>query len=173
MCNVQVEIAKRIGYTVEAGGRGIFYVQNVSSPDGEVHQVNLHGPKPGCQCTHWQKHNQPCRHMAVTFFKEHMLGPNARTAQATRERYWPKWASAELYLHLYQNRCVKRPKIYAGPFKGHADDLLGPPVQDHKRPGRPKKKRMQGKRRANNPRQVAEQLPNVINAEYADVMQFL
>ena len=165
----QVEVAKRIGYTVTAAGGDLYYVKNMSSPDGDVHSVDLRTPK--CMCAHWHQHMQPCRHMAVVFFKQKMLGPSPRTARETREKFWPKWASAQNYLDLYKDQMVRRPKVYAGEFKGNKDDILGPPVQEHAKPGRPKKKRWT--RRANTPKQVAKQLPTVTNAEYADVLKFV
>ena len=168
----QVEIAKRKGYIVTDAGGDLHYVKNTSSRTANERHVHLN--RPSCDCTHWRMHGQPCRHMAVVFFKKKMLGPQPRTAKATRHKFWPKWAFAKNYLDLYKNKTVARPGIYSGPFKGaNPHDILGPPLQTHKKRGRPKKARYKRRGRAKSPKQVAVLLPTVTNAEYAAVMRFL
>jgi len=168
----QVEIAKRKGYIVNDAGARLYYVKNMTSPAANVVHVHLND-NPRCSCTHWRMHGQPCRHMAVVFFKKKMLGPCPRTAKVTRDKFWPKWAFAQNYLDLYKNKMVARPQTYPGPFKGAADDILGPPLHTHKKPGRPKKARAKRGGRAKTPREVAQVMPLIRNGEYAAVMQYL
>ena len=157
-----------MGYTVSRGGGRIYYVYNPSTPGGKEYEVNL--DKPDC-CHHVRQHVQPCRHMVAVFHKLHMLGPNARTARATMTEFWPKWAFAQNYLNMYKDKTVRRPTITPGKFVGSAHDMLGPPVQPHRKAGRPRKLRR--KRRSNTPQQVAMQFPTVRIAEYASVLEFM
>jgi len=162
---IQLEIAKRTNYEVTAAGNRIFYVQDQHRPDARQYEVNL--LKPEC-CFYISEHRQPCRHLVCVFAKEHMLGPNLRTARKTMETYWPQCFHAEKVRELYGNRGVRLPEIYCGNFKGPAQERILPPVQKAKPRGRHKKKRYRYK-----PKTVADvrtSMPTVYNPGYGDLM---
>jgi hypothetical protein len=164
---IQLEIAKRTGYEVTAGGNRVFYVLDQNRADAKQYEVNL--AKPDC-CPYWTEHCQPCRHLICVFAKLGMLGPNLRTARTTMEKYWPKWAHAKKVRDLYADRGVRLPTVYAGPFVGPVGDRILPPLQSKARRGRPKKKRYRYK-----PATVADvktRMPHVYNPDYADLINF-
>ena len=105
---LQTEIAKRAGYQVQSGGTNeIFYVKDVRSPEGKVHEVNLR--QPNC-CAYVIKHKQPCRHMVPVFHACGTMSTRRKTAEAIR-KYWPKWAHADNYLHMYTGKEIRRPSL--------------------------------------------------------------
>jgi hypothetical protein len=83
---IQVEIAKRSGNQVLAGGGDIYRVKNMAKPERPAFEVNLQ--KPEC-CPYYATHRQPCRHMIIVFHHKGMLGGTARQTRQTIEKWWP------------------------------------------------------------------------------------
>ena len=140
-CVTQVELAKRNGNVVVRGGGDVFYVENRRKPDAPQYEVVL--SKPDC-CQYVHMHLQPCRHMAAVIFSQGLMR-NSRMAKTTIQKYWPKWAHAQVYLRTYKDRAIRQPKLYPGKYTGPEADRMGKPIVPRRRPGRPRKERI-GKR---------------------------
>ena len=164
---IQLEIAKRTGYLVTAAGNQVFYVQDQHRADAKNYEVNL--AKPDC-CEYCTEHLQPCRHLICVFAKLHMLGPNARTARATQEKYWPKWAHARKVQELYVNRGLRQPDVYCGKFTGPEADRILPPLQSQAKRGRPKKQRY--RYRPQTVTDVKIRMPTIHNPHFQDLLAF-
>lgn len=163
----QTEIAKRAGLVVTGMGTTVYQLQDTRSADGKSYEVDLADPK--C-CDYVSTHLQPCRHMVPVFFARSMMN-TPRKVRATILKYWPTWALAEEYLKIYETRTIRIPAIYPGPFIGPEEDRLQPPIQKRRKPGRPKKERIRYTRQT--VRTVAECMPQVYNAEYASVLEYM
>jgi len=164
----QVEIAKRNGYHVIHLGGDIYDVANKRLPDKPHFEVNMADPK--C-CTHVRNHQQPCRHMCAVFAYQSAF-EGSRAIRNTLTQFWPKCFHAQYYLELHtQYGRVRVPEAYGGAFEGDETDKLLPPVQTHKPPGRPKKKRYRYKKQT--PHTVAQVLPDVLAPEYETMIQFI
>ena len=98
------------------------------------------------------------------------MSTRRKTAEAIR-KYWPKWAHADNYLNMYTGKKIRRPNLYTGPFKGPDEDRMLVPLQNHKKMGRPKKKRF--KKGKQTVQTVQERMPAVHNPEYAEALRFM
>ena len=162
---MQVEIAKRSGNQVLAGGGHIYRVKNMAKPERPAFEVNLQ--KPEC-CPYYNTHRQPCRHMIIVFHYKGMLGGSERRTKQTIQKWWPKFFKSEYYLHMYQGKSVRVPKTYTGPFTGPDGDRCEPPKQTHAKPGRPKKERYRWRKQTK--KTIQERMPIVYHADYASCM---
>ena len=163
---IQVEIAKRSGNQVLAGGGDIYRVKNMAKPERPAFEVNLQ--KPEC-CPYYATHRQPCRHMIIVFHHKGMLGGTARQTRQTIEKWWPKCFKSEYYVHMYKDKCVRCPKTYPGPFTGPDADRCEPPKQTHAKRGRPKKQRYRWSKQTK--KTVKDRMPIVYRADYASCMR--
>ncbi len=154
-----------------ADGAGkLYYVKNVTKPEGKEYEVDLRNDMKSLNCCdHVLVHLQPCRHCVPVFWKEGMLS-SPRKVGETINRYWPKWARVDTYLQTYANRSIAKPELHAGTFRGPETDRLLPPAQPHKRRGRPKKKRYRFRKKTK--KSVEEAMPTVHDAYYADVLTY-
>ena len=150
------------------GAVGLYTVKSVLD---RTFEVNLEKASGWCSCVYVHKHVQPCRHMAAVFVRCGMLGGSRRSTMRTVHRYWPKWALSEQYVQMYQDKSIRRPMIYAGPFQGPDEEILLPPLQPQVRPGRPKRKRYRYKPKT--VRSIISNMPHVRNPEYANALQHM
>lgn len=128
---VQIEIAARSGHTVQRGGDGLYYVGGGQT--GNSYEVDLINKT----CCDWvTEFKMPCRHFVPVFHHQEMMATRERTV-ATIKKFWPKWALVETWVQAYTGKRVKVPPIYSGPSTDPDDDRMGPPVQEHKKAGRP------------------------------------
>lgn len=128
----QIEIAARSGHTVQRGGDGLYYVGGGQT--GKSYEVDL--VNKTCDCGWVTEFKMPCRHWVPVLHHQQMLSTRERTV-ATIKKYWPKWALVETWVLAYTGKRVKVPPIYSGPSKDPDADRMGPPVQKHKKAGRP------------------------------------
>ena len=166
----QVEIAKRSAYEVDCAGDKVYYVRDVRTPDGVEYEVNIKNDLKSVKCCPYiTMHGLPCRHVVPVFFKVGLL--RGRNRVNTIKKFWPKWAMAKYYAHMYAKYSVFRPTLHAGPFKGDDADLLAPPEQTHRKRGRPRKERYRHKPKT--VKTVQERLPIVYHQQYSEVLEFL
>ena len=163
--SIQTEIAKRSGTQVTSMGAQVYNLQNVRT--NKEYAVDL--DNPDC-CFYVHTHKLPCRHMLVVFHKKGFLRTQ-RTVTQCLEKYWPKWAWAKEYVRIYMNRCIRAPPCYAGPSKGPPTDAIDPPLQTHKKRGRPKKNRYIY--RPKTVQNVRDQLPRVYNADFGLALKWM
>ena len=169
---LQTEFAKRTGLEVTSAGAGeVYYVKDVTKPESQEREVDMsRGMKSVRCCAYVIQHQQPCRHMIPIFWKKRMLA-TARSARATINRFWPKWALAANYNHIYGDKYVRRPQLYNGPFVGPEEDKLLPPEQTSKKRGRPKRKRYRW--RPKTVKRVRDWHPDVTHPMYAEILEYV
>ena len=163
---MQVEIAKRSGNEILAGGGDIYRVKNITKAEKPAFEVNLQNV--AC-CPYYNTHLQPCRHMVIVFHYKKMLGGTARRTKQTIEKWWPKWFKSEYYVRMYAGKSIRVPKTYTGPFTGPPGDICDPPSQKHRRPGRPKKARYRWSKQTK--KTVQERMPTVYHQHYAACLE--
>jgi hypothetical protein len=135
--HVQTEIAKRSGVQVTGCGRTVYQLQDMRSADGKKYEVDLENLD--C-CDYVHTHQLPCRHMVPVFHSRSMMS-SPRKVQQCIAKFWPKWALASEYIKIYEPRAIHIPPVYSGPFVGPDEQRLKPPIQKHRKRGRPKKER--------------------------------
>ncbi len=145
----------------------MYYVKDITRPDGKEYEVHLQNPD--C-CDYVHVHKQPCRHMVSVFHKLHLLGPNKRKAHDTIHKYWPKCFLAAEYKKMYEDRSIRKPGVYIGKFVGPPEDRIGPPKQTRKKPGRPKKERYRKQKQT--VQTIRQRMPQVHNPEFAETLRF-
>ena len=166
--DIQVEISMRTGYSVTVLGGEIYDVANKRRPDKPHYEVDLKDPK--C-CIHARIHQQPCRHMAAVFhFQKSFV--TSRSRNQLLLRFWPKCFHAAYYRDILKRfEGVRIPGVYAGPFRGEDSDRTLPPIQTHKKPGRPRIKRYRHKKQTK--KTIMEKFPDVVAPEYAYMTNFV